>query len=266
MINFKVNLETELLKQNKRVIVPDDLLVIAEAEKLAQIPTAQQVLKRLNMEHNLAQGQSLMEAANTEKAALGRFNQQRVFHISQIESLCKKYHLRFLNPKLYKGTIDPELVNKVTTFEVAYLQPKGLQNLEHRYYSQEEISCTQNNTMIMAPASSFKLQERPKDPLFFYKINQNYYYLIHKWGNDLSVFRRILGILSSPWLFYFCWVIGCTIASHSIAIKFDHPISWVASFIFGLVLGLIGYGVCTGGNDGENVGWIRPNMWNKEIK
>jgi hypothetical protein len=44
---------------------------------------------------------------------------------------------------------------------------------------------------IMAPSVLFRL-EKTDDPLLFVPLGNGYYYLIHKWGNDLSPFRRLL--------------------------------------------------------------------------
>ncbi|MEX0315336.1 MAG: hypothetical protein AB3N18_14260, partial [Allomuricauda sp.] len=44
---------------------------------------------------------------------------------------------------------------------------------------------------IMAPSKLFKLEDKD-DPLLFAPIGNDYFYLIHKWGNDLHPFRKIL--------------------------------------------------------------------------
>ena len=44
---------------------------------------------------------------------------------------------------------------------------------------------------IIAPSKLFKL-ENADDPLLFAPVGNDYYYLVHKWGNDLNPFRRIL--------------------------------------------------------------------------
>ena len=44
---------------------------------------------------------------------------------------------------------------------------------------------------MMAPSKLFEL-ENYDDPLMFVNLGNNYYYLIHKWGNDMSFFRKIL--------------------------------------------------------------------------
>ena len=44
---------------------------------------------------------------------------------------------------------------------------------------------------MMAPSSLFQL-ENYDDPLMFASLGNDYFYLIHKWGNDLSFFRKIM--------------------------------------------------------------------------
>ena len=42
----------------------------------------------------------------------------------------------------------------------------------------------------MAPSKLFKLKNAD-DPLLFASLGSDYFYLIDKWGNDLSYFRKI---------------------------------------------------------------------------
>jgi hypothetical protein len=46
---------------------------------------------------------------------------------------------------------------------------------------------------IMAPAERFKLCDSEVDPLLFVPVGNDRYYLVHKWGNDLSAWRIVLG-------------------------------------------------------------------------
>jgi len=45
--------------------------------------------------------------------------------------------------------------------------------------------------MVMAPSSRFKLCDSEVDPLLFVPLGNDWYYLVHKWGNDLSRWRSI---------------------------------------------------------------------------
>jgi hypothetical protein len=44
---------------------------------------------------------------------------------------------------------------------------------------------------IMAPSKLFRLKTK-EDPLLFVPIGNGYYYLVHKWGDDLKSYRKIL--------------------------------------------------------------------------
>ena len=44
---------------------------------------------------------------------------------------------------------------------------------------------------IMAPSKLFRLKNTD-DPLLFVPLGNNYFYLVHKWGNDLHPYRKLL--------------------------------------------------------------------------
>lgn len=216
--NMTINLEKALIKANKKFFTPAELLVIKEYERHGDF-VDDDALLRVGLNTNIKGGQLLTGRQQKAKDETLKFKQERVFHISQIEQTCKDYHLRFLPSNKFQGTIDKELVFKINNFEAAYnvkcqcdekpwrpselivyIDPAtGHTSVRDLY---EEKNPKIQNTFIMAPASSFKLEQRPKDPLFFYKINEEYYYLIHKWGNNLSIFRRVLGWLSNSFNFW----------------------------------------------------------------
>lgn len=96
----------------------------------------------------------------------------RIYHEDQIRQICKIYRLRFLDSKYFKDQLPYEAIMKVKTL-------------------QKQHQTTLKGFKIMAPAKAFKLKNAD-DPLFFAPIGNGYYYLIHKWGNDLSFFRKLL--------------------------------------------------------------------------
>jgi hypothetical protein len=118
--------------------------------------------------------------------------------------LCNKYYLRFLPTAIYKGSIDKETANKISQFEIANGVKCG--NWERRV-KLRGYEWQNGNTYIVAPKESFELQEKPKDPLLFYQINNEYFYLIHKWGNDISTLRRTYGLLSSVFISWLVFAI-----------------------------------------------------------
>ena len=116
-----------------------------------------------------------------------------IFTSEQIKNIAIRYRLRFLDSKLFKGEIPYEAILKV----------KELEKKHQVKFSEFKI---------LAPASLFKLEDRNKDPLLFAKIEPILfslpegkgvsplrgdergasYLLIHKWGNDLNGFRKVL--------------------------------------------------------------------------
>ncbi len=180
---FTINLEKKLEQSKKESIsIPNELLLIKEYETFAEL-SKDKTLERLGLSINIQQGEKIFSSYRKSKEETSNFNQENVYHISQIKKLCLRYYLRFLPTEFYKGTIDKELPSRVNNFELAY----GLE-------------CTSKNTFIMAPADSLRLEPEPKDPLFFYRINDEYFYLIHKWGGDLNCTGVIKSILSSATL------------------------------------------------------------------
>ncbi|WP_435622600.1 hypothetical protein [Flagellimonas sp.] len=96
----------------------------------------------------------------------------RIYHIEQIKEICIDYRLRFLDSKYFKGQIPQTAFDKIKTLEAEH-------GIDIRGFK------------IMAPSKLFKLEDKD-DPLLFAPIGNGYFYLIHKWGNDLNPFRKAL--------------------------------------------------------------------------
>ncbi|WP_224482718.1 hypothetical protein [Robertkochia aurantiaca] len=96
----------------------------------------------------------------------------RIYHIDQIKQICIDYRLRFLSTKYFKGKFPKEALEQIKELEKNHdTQLKGFK--------------------IMAPSKLFKL-ENADDPLLFAPIGNDYFYLVHKWGNDLHPLRKLL--------------------------------------------------------------------------
>ena len=100
-----------------------------------------------------------------------KIDSNRLFHVDQIRKICIDYRLRFLDFNFFKGGVPDEAYTKLKEFE-----------LNH-----PDLDL---NIKMMAPTKLFKL-ENYDDPLMFVSLGNNYYYLIHKWGNDMNYFRKI---------------------------------------------------------------------------
>ncbi|GAA0733776.1 hypothetical protein GCM10009430_48230 [Aquimarina litoralis] len=95
-----------------------------------------------------------------------------IYHIDQIKKICIDYRLRFLASKYFKGKLPQEALSKIKDLEKTH-------NLELKGFK------------IIAPSKLFKL-ENADDPLLFAPMGNDYYYLIHKWGEDLHPFRKLM--------------------------------------------------------------------------
>ena len=97
---------------------------------------------------------------------------ENIFHIDQIKKVCIDYRLRFLDLAYFKGTL-PESAER------------EIERLEKEHQTQL------GDFKLMAPSVLFRL-EKTDDPLLFVPLGNQYYYLVHKWGNDLHPLRKVL--------------------------------------------------------------------------
>tara|TARA_B100001173_G_C15948533_1_gene530301 strand:- start:28 stop:675 length:648 start_codon:yes stop_codon:yes gene_type:complete len=102
---------------------------------------------------------------------IDKLKSKNIYHISDIKKICIDYRLRFLNIKYFKADIPLTTQTKLKTFK-------------------KEQKLNILDLKIMAPSKLFKLKNAD-DPLLFCNLGNDYFYLIDKWGNDLSFFRKI---------------------------------------------------------------------------
>jgi hypothetical protein len=142
------------------------------------------MLKRTNIEDKLKKSKSKMFKGNDileqvtailkeedrkEDAIMARM--KSIYHVDQIKDICITYRLRFLDTKYFKNEIPYEALMKIKEME-------------------KEHGIDMRGFKIVAPSKLFKLEDAD-DPLLFAPIGNGYFYLIHKWGNDLNAFRKI---------------------------------------------------------------------------
>lgn len=177
---FTTNLEKALISRKTKELSNEQELIVKEAEKILSLNSEQEIaiLEKIGLTQNLKTNESIKK----QMAHLAKYDRTRVFKTSEIKDLCTSYGLRFLPSSMFKGTIDTMLPIKIMEYEAQH----GIIRKNEKYEAPY--------TYIAAPASSFKLEERPKDPLFFHRLDDDHYYLIHKWGGDISVWNYIKSI------------------------------------------------------------------------
>jgi len=157
----KTNMETVLQKTRDRRISAEDIMnevagILAKTDR-----------ERDKISNNLQQPTSGKNVFN-----LNLLEADRIYHLDDIRKLCITYRLRFLDSNFFKGQIPEEAISRIRQLEKDHDTP-----LSH--------------FKVMAPSKLLKL-ENADDPLLFAPIGNDYFYLIHKWGNDLHPFRKLL--------------------------------------------------------------------------
>ena len=155
-----VNIYEELVKEK----IPSDESLLREASMILQ--------KGKIIDEEIANRLSASASLHKKEYPISG-NEQTIFAVEQIKSVCLKYRLRFLDSKFFKGAIPYEAILKI-------------KEIERRHGSKF------NEFKILAPARLFKLEDRNKDPLLFANLGNGKYLLIHKWGTDMSRMRKLL--------------------------------------------------------------------------
>lgn len=99
----------------------------------------------------------------------------RIYTYGEIKELCVRYRLRFLSTSRYVGHVPNDLGAAVA--QLASNLPPGQLGYGGRF-------------MICAPKETF-VRARNVDPVLFYDLGHNRYALVHKWGTDLSWWRKV---------------------------------------------------------------------------
>ncbi|HEA22703.1 hypothetical protein LCGC14_1941780 [marine sediment metagenome] len=162
MLFKRTNIEEKLkhLKRDEEVFKS----ILREVQNILNADS----LSRERIESTISGGKD----ANANAFDFELLDSEQIYHIDQIKKICIDYRLRFLHSKYFKGEIPAEAISKIKHLEKEHdLEVKGFK--------------------IIAPSKLFKLEDKD-DPLLFAPIGNNYFYLVHKWGNDLHPLRKWL--------------------------------------------------------------------------
>ena len=159
---FDLNLQNALRKDRDKHISSEDLKDMIQAIFDQKEAIKSRVKSALETPNNSYVNTLTFDALDFDK----------IFHIDSIKKLCINYRLRFLDTHLFKGEYPKELYSIIP-------------NLENDHKIQLK------DFKIMAPSKLFRLKTK-EDPLLFVPIGNGCYYLVHKWGDDLKSYRKIL--------------------------------------------------------------------------
>ncbi|MDG1710667.1 MAG: hypothetical protein P8H51_00135 [Flavobacteriaceae bacterium] len=112
------------------------------------------------------------EIKTTNAFKFDLLDRNKIYHIDQIKKVSINHRLRFLDLKYFKNKLP----------DSAYEDIQQLEALHDTRLS---------GFKIMAPSALFRL-EKTDDPLLFAPLGNDYYYLVHKWGNDLHPLRKVM--------------------------------------------------------------------------
>ena len=233
MVIKKTNVEEKLRYYRNKTSSPDNIF---------------EEVKLILQSHRVNQYDLEYELKNTTQNFINNFKidsleSDRIYHISHIKKICIDYRLRFLDSKYFKGDYPQEAITEIKKTQKTHeIQLKGLK--------------------IVAPSKLFKLKNAD-DPLLFAPMGNDYFYLIHKWGNDLHPFRKLLMLPFKSFFNLFILVLLISfILTEMLPIKLfaknnmNSSMFWVLFiFMFKMVTSIVlFYGVALGKN-------FNPAIW-----
>lgn len=235
---------------------------VTETQRLLANDSAQdyEILKEMGMHKSIEFATELhskkIELENLEK----KYGQ--VFSLNEIKAVACKYALKFRRSDNYKGGIDVVMFQKMKEFFKDAKIEINKAKLGYNFY-------------ILAPQNAFELVERPTptppDPILFYKLDENNYRLIHKWGSDLTIFRRITGWKYKShfnyWLTYFVKYTSFVLPLWFIKFFNSFETAWFAVPVILSVIAIIASFAASANGEKENEKFRKwEEIWQDEFK
>jgi hypothetical protein len=210
-----------------------------------------------------------IELENLEKEYEGS-----IYNIEQIKQLCVDYRLRFLQSKHYTGSYDVEVSAKIKDFAKATRTSLDDHTLGSQFF-------------IMAPPEMFELKDekyiskaelrRQLDPAIFYQIDKTHFRLIHKWGEDFTVFRLLSGLRWKSWWSHqwFNTVMVAPIITFLFFICFDEPaaqfdnhpiLNFLCIGLISFIVTYLGFGIWKQDEGSAIDGYFGKTNWDSTSK
>lgn len=233
-----INLQDKLLKYRnksiKRTKVDLDSWI---KEIFTDLDKARSITKNKLQERN--------KGLITNQFDIEKVDSNAIFHIDQIKKICVDYRLRFLDTSFFKGDFPEETISKIHELE-------RLHNIKLEGYK------------IIAPSVLFRLK-KADDPILFAPMGNDYYYLIHKWGNDLNPLRKLKSWFVKDLdnfivtLLALCFLL--TLATHTFFFREHSSISYFIVLFLFYFKGAVGLSLLWGVSSGKN---FNTYIWNSK--
>jgi hypothetical protein len=168
----------------------------------------------------------------------------KIFHIDHIKKVCIDYRLRFLDSPMFKNEIPEEAVSQIHELERKHDAKLG-------------------GFKIVAPTKAFYLLNY-NDPMLFAPLGNDYYYLVHQWGNDMPASRKwlVLPFKNIGTFTLMCFIISILVTMLFPLNKLGEHIRMatiiVFLFAFKSVFAVLMYGFFMGGRK------FSAQMWNSK--
>jgi hypothetical protein len=192
-----INLVQELIKEKNR---GEDVVQLANELLQQAVDRDRDIIERLS------------GPTNGRTPLTDGLDPERIFTLDQIQRICVRFRLRFLDSKYFRSTYPYEAICKINELE-------------------QQIGKKIAHFKIIAPDHLFQLENINKDPLLFAELEDGNYYLIHKWGNDLVWHRRLLSWpLASFRNFLVTLIVACSIFAFSLPTSILHVFNAQSEF------------------------------------
>lgn len=231
---MRVNLQHELLASRKKDSEDDVLLAVAA------------ILGR-----HQKQRDAILDALHgNDGTQNNRFDfdlleADRIFPLEIIKKICIDYRLRFLESSRFRNNFPEEALIAIRKLENDHQTRLG-------------------HYMIMAPTNAFKL-DNYDDPLLFVPLGNDYYYLVHQWGNEINVWRKwaVLPFRNLGWFTVFCLLVSLILTWMIPVNQLGRPVRMASLiiflFLFKSVFAVLMYGFFMRGRS------FSSTMWNSRF-
>lgn len=221
----KVSIENELLKVSKEEKKSSNIDDIKEIKLLLNSEETEDLRILRGLSHDSQFNR--VERFHGQQLQLEKLENEyggKVYTKNQIKKLAVDYKLRFLPSQYFRGAYDVEVTSKIKEFAKTNLAPIDDFNLSRRFF-------------ILAPEELFVLKEekyvtkrQQLDPAIFFKIDDDHYRLIHKWGADFTILRYLKGYrwkgYYQHWLFNIFMVLPIVTFLFLLCLPYSTPINY----------------------------------------